>query len=217
MVCLPKLKKNSYSREGRITHNTLNKKKLYIEMIFSRAKAMFPTMKDYCFTKTSDDVKWKDNLLKAARIMNDERLSGHLSVGKKKLSPAKYYETIRKDYVAMRNKKKNILMTDHLSRFLKKVNAASYVDLACDVVNSNGKEKPKVNPNSNVNLLSDDVTDNNSVSMASCQENINARCTRNSRPISINLSSSIAPNGVHAIQAPSNVGNQVLSRKFFFH
>ena len=65
-------------------------------------------MKNYCFTISSDDVKWKDKLLRAAQVMKKEHLTGFKNV----LTPAKYYSTICNNFIEIDGKKENRLITD---------------------------------------------------------------------------------------------------------
>ena len=88
-------------------------------MIFQRAKSMFPCMKNYCFTMSSDDIKWKGKLLEAANVMNRERLTGY----EPPLTPAKYYDEIRNNFLGKGGKFSNKLITDfcHVKNTTKQV------------------------------------------------------------------------------------------------
>ena len=115
---------------------------------------MFPSIKNYCFTISLDDAKWKDELLRATQVMNEERLTRFKNV----LTPAKYYSTIHNKYIRKEDKKKDSLIIEYYF---------------------NNKEQI-VNPNSKVSPLLNDNKGNSSKSMSKSEANSNSQYNKNS-------------------------------------
>ena len=159
-------------------------------MIFQRAKAMFPRMKNYCFTMSSDDIKWKENLLEAANVMNRERLTGY----ERPLTPAKYYDEIRNNFLGKGGKLNNKLITDF-----------------CHVKNTT---KQVANPNCRVRPLMEDDKGNTSKPISRSEANSNNEHNENAASMLIELSASISPPGINTIQVPSNNSSQMPCSQF---
>ena len=98
---LYKLVTKSYKKENRRVYNALNKRKLHMEIIFKEAKSMYPAIKNYCFTKSLDNLKQKVHSLEATSVMNDERIN-RFSIEK---TPTQYFNSMMKKLPMTRKKK----------------------------------------------------------------------------------------------------------------
>ena len=151
---------------------------------------MFPRMKNYCFTMSSDDIKWKENLLEAANVMNRERLTGY----ERPLTPTKYYDEICNNFLGKGGKLNNKLITDF-----------------CHVKNTT---KQVANPNCRVRPLMEDDKGNTSKPISRSEANSNNEHNENAASMLIELSASISPPGINTIQVPSNNSSQMPCSQF---